>query len=197
MVLLPLGCDGALLDATGHVCIIACRQQLGTIAPQRVHSVTLGLAMNLTRAARSPLAAPRRGLTSVLTAMFLALVVLGVQAVCGIHLDDAGHGGTSAYGAAGHHTAQATATAPGHATEVVSGQDGDGHHGEGPNHCVEDRPVTARSDRTVSPAVDLARAPTLAMRWLVPEIAHHCPKEPSGLAVAEAPSLHALGISRT
>lgn len=127
--------------------------------------------MDLTRAARSPLAAPRRGLTSVLTAVLFVLVVLGVQAVCGVHLDDAGHGGTSAYGA--------------------------GHHGEGPNHCAEDRPVTARSDRTVSPSIDLARAPALAMQWLVPEIAHHCPKEPSGLAVADAPSLHALGISRT
>jgi hypothetical protein len=153
--------------------------------------------MNLTRAARSPLAAPRRGLTSVLTGMFLVLVVLGVQAVCGVHLDDAGHGGTSAYGAAGHHTAQAAATAPDQVTGVAPGQHGDGHHGEGPNHCAEDRPVTARADRNVSPSVDLARAPALAMQWLVPEITQHSPKEPAGLAVAAAPSLHALGISRT
>ncbi|MFD6142790.1 hypothetical protein [Promicromonospora sp. NPDC060271] len=151
--------------------------------------------MNLTRAVRSPLAAPRRGLTSVLTAMFLALVVLGVQAVCGVHLDDAGHG-AAAYGAAEHHAAQVSATAPDQVTGAP-GQHGDGHHGEGPNHCAEDRPVTARSDRTVSPSVDLARAPALAMRWLVPELAHHCPTDPSGLAMAEAPSLHALGISRT
>jgi hypothetical protein len=153
--------------------------------------------MNLTRAARSPFAAPRRGLTGVLTAMFLALVVLGVQAVCGVHLDDAGHGGTSAYGAVGQHTVQASATAPDQVTGAVPGHHGDGHHGEGPNHCAEDRPVTARSDRTVSPSIDLARAPVLAMQWLVPEITQHCPKEPAGLAVAAAPSLHALGISRT
>ncbi|MEV0951519.1 hypothetical protein [Promicromonospora sp. NPDC050249] len=148
--------------------------------------------MNLTRAARSPLAAPLRGLAGVLTAMFLALVVLGVQTVCGIHLDDAGHG-TSAYSAAG----QATATAPDQVIGAAPGHHGEGHHGEGPNHCAEDRPVTARSDRTVSPSTDLATAPALAMQWLVPEIAHHCPKEPAGLAVADAPSLHALGISRT
>ncbi|WP_419705425.1 hypothetical protein [Promicromonospora sp. NFX87] len=153
--------------------------------------------MNLTRAARSPLAAPRRALTSVLTAMFLVLVVLGVQAVCGVHLDDAGHGGTSAYGAAGQHAAQAAATAPDQVTGAAPGQHGDGHHGEGPNHCAEDRPVTARADRTVSPSIDLARAPALAMQWLVPEITQHSPKEPAGLAVAAAPSLHALGISRT
>lgn len=162
------------------------------VASHRVRSVTLGLAMTLTRAVRSPLAAPRRGLTSVLTAMFLAFVVLGVQAVCGVHLDDAGHGGTSAYSAPGHHVAQASATAPDQVTGAAPG-----HHGEEPNHCAEDRPVTARSDRTVSPSIDLARAPALAMQWLVPETAHHCPQEPSGLAVADAPSLHALGISRT
>jgi hypothetical protein len=153
--------------------------------------------MNLTRAARSPLAASRRGFTSVLTAMLLVLVVLGVQAVCGVHLDDAGHGGTSAYGAAGHHVVQAATTAPDQVTGGAVGHHGEGHHGEDPNHCAEDRPVTARSDRTVSPSMDLARAPTLAMQWLVPELAQHCPQEPTGLAVAAAPSLHALGISRT
>jgi hypothetical protein len=130
-------------------------------------------------------------------AMFLALVVLGVQAVCGVHVDDAGHGATSAYGAVGHHAVQAAATAPDQVTGAAPGHHGEGHHGEDPNHCAEDRPVTARSDRTVSPSIDLARAPALAMQWLVPEIAHHFPKEPSGLAVADAPSLHALGISRT
>ena len=129
--------------------------------------------------------------------MLLVLVVLGVQAVCGVHLDDVGHGAKSAYGAAGHDTAQATSTAQDQVTGAAVGHHGDGHHGEDPNHCAEDRPVTARSDRTVSPSIDLARAPSLAMQWLVPEIAHHCPKEPSGLPVADAPSLHALGISRT
>jgi hypothetical protein len=153
--------------------------------------------MNLTRAARSPFAAPRRGLASVLTAMFLALVVLGVQAVCGVHLDDAGHGATSADSAAGQHAVQATVATPDHVIAAAPAHHGDGHHDEGPNHCAEDRPVTARSDRTVSPSADLARAPALAMQWLVPELAHHCPQEPSGLAVAATPSLHALGISRT
>jgi hypothetical protein len=129
--------------------------------------------------------------------MLLALVVLGVQAVCGVHLDDAGHGGTSSYSAAGQHAAQVSVTAPDQVISAAPGRHGEGHHGEGPNHCAEDRPVTARSDRTVSPSVDLARAPALAMQWLVPELAQHCPQEPSGLAVAAAPSLHALGISRT
>lgn len=153
--------------------------------------------MNLTRAARSPLAAPRRELTSVLAAMVLVLVILGVQAVCGVHLDDAGHGATSADGAVGQHVAQATATTPDQVTAAAPGHHGGGHHGEDPNHCAEDRTVTARFDRTVSPSVDLARVPPLAMQWLVPVITQHCPKEPSGLAVAAAPSLHALGISRT
>jgi hypothetical protein len=194
MGLLSLG-DGVPLGAAGRMRIISSREPPSqrTVASRRVHSVTLGLAMDLTPAARSPLAAPRRGLAGVLTAMVLVLLVLGVQAVCGIHLDDAGHGGTSAHGGA----AQATVTAPDQVTGAAPGHHGDGHHGEGPNHCAEDRPVTARSDRTVSPSVDLARAPALAVQWLVPEITLHCPQEPAGLAVAEAPSLHALGISRT
>lgn len=123
--------------------------------------------------------------------MFLMLAVLGVQAVCGVHPHEADHSGTPSHGAV-----EERAPLSAVASDQVA-ESGSEHHGEDPNHCAEDRPVTAWSDRTVSPSMDLARAPALAMQWLVPEIVHHCPKEPSGLAVADAPSLHALGISRT
>jgi hypothetical protein len=150
------------------------------VALHRVHTVTLVLAMNLTRAARSSLADPRRRLVSVLTVMFLVLAALAVQAVCGIHPHEADHGGTPLHGAVEQH---ARSAAP--AAEQA------GH--TGPEH----RTVTARYDRTLSPSVDLARVPSLAQQWLVPDITEHAPRVPPSLAVAAAPSLHALGISRT
>ena len=146
--------------------------------------------MNLTRAARSLLAAPRRGFASVLTVMFLVLAVLGVQAVCGVHLDEA-HSSTSAHGAVGQHSAPAAATASDQASQA------DPEHPGDPNHCSEDRTETARYDRTVSPSTDLAGVAPLAVHWLVPGITHHGPRAPSGQVAAAAPSLHALGISRT
>ncbi|MFD2794488.1 hypothetical protein ACFS27_13355 [Promicromonospora vindobonensis] len=129
---------------------------------------------------------------SVLTVMFLVLAVLGVQAVCGVHLDEAGHTSALTDAGAGHHAASAGLGTSDQATEADLG-----HHGDDPSHCSEERTATARYDRTLSPFPDLAQAPDLAQQWLVPGIAHHAPRGPSGLAVAAAPSLHALGISRT
>lgn len=128
---------------------------------------------------------------SVLTVLFLVLTVVGMQALCSIHLDEAGHGGTHMDGAVGQHAA-VEAPAAQHAAEVTSG-----HDGEDPSHCAESSPVTARYNRAVSPAVDLTGTPGLALQWLVPETAHYEPVTASGVAVAAAPSLHALGISRT
>jgi hypothetical protein len=148
--------------------------------------------MNLTRAARSLLADPRRGFASVLTVMFLVLAVLGVQAMCGVHLDEADHGGGHAHAAVGQHVLPDVATASDHAAQADPE-----HPGEDPNACAEGSTVTARHDRTSSPSMDFSGAPSLALQWLVPDTAHHGPWVPSGSAVAAAPSLHALGISRT
>jgi hypothetical protein len=147
--------------------------------------------MNLTFAARSPLADPRRGFASVLTVMFLVLAVLSVQAVCGVHPHEAEHSSASAYDSVGQQAA------PPVATTLDDVEMAPGHHGAGSHHCAEDRPVTARYERTQSPSTDLAEVPALAAQWLVPDIRLHAPRVPSGLAVAAAPSLHALGISRT
>ncbi|MEV0894613.1 hypothetical protein [Promicromonospora sp. NPDC050262] len=143
--------------------------------------------MNLTRPARALLAEPRRGVTSVLAVMFLVLTVVGVQLLCGVHLDEAGH--------AHRESAVGQLAASGVAPAEAGGPSG--HHGDDPNHCSENRTVTARYDRTVSPSADLAGEPDLALRWLVPDIAHTQRGAASGVAVAAAPSLHALGISRT
>jgi len=153
--------------------------------------------MNLTRVARPSLADPRRGLASVLTVMLLVFAVLAVQAVCSVHLHQAEHSGTSADGAVGQPYATVTVQAvpdqavPDQAAQALE------RPGEDPYDCAEDRTITARYDRTVSPSTDVAGVPSLAMQWLVPAIAEHGTRAPSGLAAAAAPSLHALGISRT
>ena len=152
--------------------------------------------MNLTCAARSQLADPRRESASILAIMFVVLTVLGVQILCGIHLDEAGHRGAHVDAAAGHYAAPAVVGTLDQLTEPGAGHHG-GHHGEDGNHCSEDRTATARYERTLSPFPDLAGAPDLAQQWLVPDLAHDAPRVPSGVAVAAAPSLHALGISRT
>lgn len=126
--------------------------------------------------------------------MFLVLAVLGVQAVCGVHPHAADHGSTSTRGAVGQYASSAGAVS----VQAVSVQAGHAEHpGQGSNHCAEDRTVTARYDRAPSPSMDLAGPTSLALRWLVPDLASQGHRAPSGLAVAAAPSLHALGISRT
>jgi hypothetical protein len=160
--------------------------------------------MNLTRAARSQLADPRRESASILAIMFVVLTVLGVQILCGSHLDaghhsldEPGHRGGHVDAAVGHHATPAALGTPEQVTGADPGHHG-GHHGDDGNHCSEDRTATARYERTLSPFPDLSGAPDLAQQWLVPDMAHAAaPRVPSGVAVAAAPSLHALGISRT
>ncbi|WP_129787952.1 hypothetical protein [Promicromonospora panici] len=154
--------------------------------------------MNVTRVARPSLADPRRGLAGVLTVMFLVFAVLAVQAVCGVHRHAADHSGTSADGAVGQQYAAVAAQAvPDEAVPDEAAHAAPERPGQDPYDCAEDRPITARSDRTVSPSTDLAGVPALAVQWLVPAVADHGTRTPSGLAAATAPSLHALGISRT
>lgn len=143
--------------------------------------------MTLTRAARSLLAEPRRATKRVLAVMFLAVTVLGAQLLCGVHLEEAGHAHPAT--AVGQYAASALLTA--------DGEGADGHHGEAGDHCTENRTATARADRTVSPSAELAAAPELAVQWLVADTVHAQPTVSTGVAVAAAPCLHALGISRT
>ncbi|WP_460708245.1 hypothetical protein [Myceligenerans halotolerans] len=134
--------------------------------------------MTLTRRIRPFLAGSRRDLARVLTVMCLVLAVIGVQAVCSVHLDESGHGGGA------------------HADAVVVVPDS-GHHGEGRYDCHEGGPVTARSDRAPASSPDLAAAPECIEPWRAAAGTRDARQVPTGVAVAAAPSLHALGISRT
>ncbi|WP_460757643.1 hypothetical protein [Myceligenerans cantabricum] len=149
--------------------------------------------MNLTRTARSPLADPRRDLASVLAAVLLVLSVLSVQVLCGIHLDEAGHSTHADGEITGNDTAAAVIT-PDRSTEMVSGGHG---AGEGPVHCSEDRAETVRHVKPLSLYPELAEAPNLTLRWPVPDLSRQASPMPSGVTAMAAPSLHALGISRT
>jgi hypothetical protein len=149
--------------------------------------------MNMTRRIRSLLAGSRRDPASVLTVMFLVLTVVGVQAVCSVHLDEAGHGAPHADAVVIQEQA-VPGTASTQDPAVVSSP---GHHGAGPDHCAEDRVVTARYDRTLSPVLDLATSPERTEPWFTCAPEREQRRVPKGMAVATAPSLHALGISRT
>jgi len=143
--------------------------------------------MTLTRAARSLLAELRREAKRALVVAFLAFTALGVQLLCDVHLNEVGHAHPTA--AVGQYAASAALTA--------EGEGADGHHDEAGDHCPENRTVTARYDRSGAASAELAPAPELAVQWPVPHVVHLQPAVPPGVAVAAAPSLHALGISRT
>ena len=146
--------------------------------------------MNLTHRARSLLAGPRRELVGVLALMAFALAVLGMQSLCGVHPDEraagAGHSHEASAGAPGFDVAAADAV-----VEVAAQPLG------ADPHCADHSTVTTQSDPVRTGPQGPAVLPDLAVRWLVPPAATHQPAAPSGLAVASAPSLHALGISRT
>ncbi|MFI6424623.1 hypothetical protein [Promicromonospora sp. NPDC050880] len=176
--------------------------------------------MNPTRHPRPLLAAPRREITGVLAVMAFVLTVLGVQVLCGIH-PDAGHAHPAA--SVAHHATssqpvmssqQATSahhatpaqdptaaqhTRAHHAPPAAHHGTTPGHHGHGhdPSDCAEDRPTSARYERTASLALDVTAATNPAPRWLLPAPAPHQARATGYAVLSAAPSLHALGISRT
>lgn len=140
--------------------------------------------MSLTRRLRSLLADPRRESASILTVMFLVLTVVGVHVLCSVHLDERldgldGQGASHSHGAAVH--------AAGH----------DSEHGGGSHGCADHHRVAAQCDPLRPAAPAPAVTPELAVQWLVPAPASHEPLTRSSVTLPTAPSLTALGISRT
>lgn len=124
--------------------------------------------MDVTHRTRPLLAGVRRGLAGVLTAMFLVLAVVGAGVVCGTYPEAS-------------------------VVEVAAGPIHDGlrdcsdHHSPSA-HCDPLLPV-------FSPGP--AAAPVASTGWLVSAVGHGDTPVPANTADATAPSLHALGISRT
>ncbi|MFC4626668.1 hypothetical protein ACFO6V_00395 [Promicromonospora alba] len=124
--------------------------------------------MDVTRRTRPRLAGVRRGLTSVLTAMFLVLAVVSAGVVCGAY-----HEAT--------------------AVEIASGPTRDDAR-----YCSDDHRQSAQCD--VLPPVSSSGPAALlepSTGGLVTAVVHDDTPVPATTADATAPSLHALGISRT
>lgn len=124
--------------------------------------------MDVTRRTRPLLAGARRGLASVLTAMFLVLAVVSAGVV------------SSTY-----HEATAVEVASGPIHDGL--RDCSGHHPPSA-HCDPLPPVSSPGP---------AALPVPSTGWLVSAVGHNDAAVPANAADATAPSLHALGISRT
>ncbi|MGI5191571.1 hypothetical protein ACQEVI_25755 [Promicromonospora sp. CA-289599] len=124
--------------------------------------------MDVTRRTRPLLAGVRRGLAGALTAMLLVLAVVSAGAVVSTY-----HDATT--------------------VEVAVGPIHDGlrdcsdHHSPSA-HCDPVVPVFSSGP---------AAAPVPSTGWLVSAVGHGDTPVPANTADASAPSLHALGISRT
>lgn len=124
--------------------------------------------MDVTRHTRPFFACVRRGLAGVLTAMLLVLAVVSAGVVCSTH-----HAATS--------------------VEVASGPTHDGAR-----DCADDHRPSAQCDPlppVSSPGPATLLAPSTG--GLVSVVAHDDTPVPANTAGTTAPSLHALGISRT
>jgi hypothetical protein len=152
--------------------------------------------MNQTRRARSLLADPRRELASVLTVMALVLAVMGMHVLCSAHLDERARAAATVDNVAAQHAVQDTTTQVTVGSHTAAAGIAPGPLGDDP-HCSGHRTVTAQSDPVLLPPQGPAVVPDLAAQWLVPDMPHHGPRTSSGVAAVAAPSLHALGISRT
>lgn len=147
--------------------------------------------MRLTHHLRRLLAGPRRETASVLTIMLLVLAVVSVHVLCSVHLDapaqSAGHSHQAVQG-----SPQEPATVPTFVVEAAPGPMGSGSHG-----CSDHHSATVQCDPVTPTPPGPAVAPDLAVQWLVSDVAHREPAARQFGTVAAAPSLHALGISRT
>ena len=148
--------------------------------------------MNPTRRARTVLAGPRRGFASLLTAVLLVLTLVSASALGGSHRDGFPHGGPQAADGGGRLVTQTEGTdAPAAGTAA-------GPVGAGRPDCPDRHSPLAQCDPlplASSPGPAAAPAPTVS-RFAPVAVPEDVPA-PANTAEATAPSLHALGISRT
>ncbi|MFI8526672.1 hypothetical protein ACIGB8_19605 [Promicromonospora sukumoe] len=151
--------------------------------------------MSPTRRPSSQLAGPRHGLAGAWAVLLLALAVVSVHVLCSVHLDEQAQG-------AGHSHAASALVSVDEAADEAAGDavgapavpepaGGDSHG------CSDHHQATAECDPVLPVPAGSAVLPDLTVRWQVPEAAHHASRVGPNGTVAAAPSLHALGISRT
>jgi hypothetical protein len=124
--------------------------------------------------------------------MLLVLAIISAHLLCSTHPNEQAQGAGHPYVAAVQSSEHGPATTGASVAVAAPAPPGDGSHG-----CSDHHPVTAQCDPVLLPAPGPAAVPELAMQWLVSDMARHEPTVPLSTTVAAAPSLTALGISRT
>ncbi|MFD2795199.1 hypothetical protein ACFS27_16695 [Promicromonospora vindobonensis] len=155
--------------------------------------------MHLTRRFRSLRTGSRHGATAATAVMLLVLAVSGTHLACSVHLDEHPGGATHAHGGHGHAGAHARSGGEAPAIDHVTTVRADAVEPAvgGSSECSERDTVTAQSGSLLLPFPVLATAPEPTAIWLALPVVHTNHQTASGVAAAAAPSLHALGISRT
>lgn len=128
--------------------------------------------------------------------MFLVLTVVSVHALCSVHLGEHAQDAAQAQDAGAvltaHSTTHSVAEAGDAPAELVPGSLDGGPHG-----CSDRGPLIAQCDPVVPASLAPAAVPERSTQRIVAAIAHRARLTATGVADAAAPSLHALGISRT
>ncbi|MBO0609130.1 hypothetical protein [Myceligenerans salitolerans] len=128
------------------------------------------------------------------TFVLLVLTVVGAALTCDVHANEHAHDVGQLYGAAESHgrgAAQATYDV------AIDDVDTVAPVGGGSPGCSDHDTVTAQSFPLSPPPPVLATMPERTAFRLAPVLVRLDHRPASGVAAARAPSLHALGISRT
>jgi hypothetical protein len=131
--------------------------------------------------------------------MLLVLAVGGTHVACSVHLNEHSGSATHAHGGYGHGGAHAHSGGEAPATDHVTTVRADAFEPvvDSSSECSGHDKVTAQPDPPLLPFPVLATAPEPSAIWLAPPDVHKHHQPASCRAAAAAPSLHALGISRT
>ncbi|WP_344105806.1 hypothetical protein [Myceligenerans crystallogenes] len=147
--------------------------------------------MILIRHLRSVLAAVCPGPLGAVSVMFLVLAMVGVHSLCNVHRDvpspEAGHSHDSSLVLVAD--VEAAEETP---VEALREPLGIGSHG-----CADHHTAAAQCDPVLLAPVLHASMPEPDKQRLAPALAQQKQPTVSGRSTPAAPSLHALGISRT
>lgn len=150
--------------------------------------------MNLTRRFRTARAGSRYGATAVMTFMLLVMAVVGATLTCSVHVGEHAHDVGQLHSGAQPHSGGEVQAVHDAAIDEVDAVELVGGSSPG---CSDHDTVPAQSFSLSPPPSLLATMPERTISWLAPVVVRLDHRPNSSVAVAAAPSLHALGISRT